>query len=93
MPHKKSRTNVYYVYLLLCNDGSYYTGYTSKLDMRMKLHMKGHGARYTRMHPPERIVHVEEFRTRASAMKRELQIKGLSHSRKYDLIKKDRFHR
>jgi putative endonuclease len=75
----------YYVYILLCQGNSFYTGYTRNLDMRMRLHKKGKGARYTRMHRPERLVHVEEFRSRAEAMKRERRIKKLNHHQKLEL--------
>jgi putative endonuclease len=77
----------YYVYVILCKDNSFYTGYTKDLDSRMKLHMNGKAARYTRMHRPKKIVYVEEFDSRAKAMKREKWIKRLKHSQKLALIK------
>jgi len=72
----------YHVYMLLCKDGSYYTGYAKNVKCRAKRHKKGRGARYTKMHEPEKIVYVEEFASRAEAMKRERQIKSFSHRRK-----------
>jgi len=77
----------YYVYVILCKDNSFYTGYTKDLDSRMRLHMNGKAARYTRMHRPKKIVYVEEFDSRAEAMKREKWIKKLKHSKKLALIK------
>jgi putative endonuclease len=82
------KTTSYYVYLLLCDDGSYYTGYTSNVDSRLERHEKGHGARYTRMHRPMKLVHVEEFKTRRAAMRREWSIKALTHDQKYNLARK-----
>ena len=76
----------YYVYILRCNDGSYYTGHAKDAEKRFKLHKNGRGARYTRMHEPEELVFVEEFDRRSEAMKRERQIKTLSHRRKHQLI-------
>ena len=76
----------FYVYILLCRDGSFYTGYTKNLDERTKLHEGGKGARYTRMHKPERVAYVELFNSRAKAMKREKAIKKLSHQQKLNLI-------
>jgi putative endonuclease len=76
----------FYVYILLCRDGSFYTGYTKNLDERTKLHESGKGARYTRMHKPERVAYVELFDSRAKAMKREKAIKKLSHQQKLNLI-------
>jgi putative endonuclease len=77
----------YYVYVILCKGNSLYTGYTKNLQLRMKLHENGKGARYTKMHRPKRLVHVEEFRSRAEAMKREKQIKKLNHRQKLGLTK------
>jgi putative endonuclease len=75
----------YYVYILLCEDGSYYTGYTKDVRRRVERHRKGRGARYTRMHQPEKVVYVEEFKSRSEAMKREQKIKSLGHSQKQQL--------
>jgi putative endonuclease len=74
------------VYLLLCDDGSYYTGYTNNVASRLERHKKGYGARYTRMRKPKRVVYVEEFRTRGDATKREQQIRALSHREKHELV-------
>jgi len=76
----------YFVYLLLCDDGSYYTGYTNNVALRFERHKKGYGARYTRIRRPKRVVYVEEFRTRGAAIRRELQIKSLSHREKHELV-------
>ena len=76
----------FYVYILLCMDGSFYTGYTKNLDARTRLHAKGKGARYTKMHKPEKIAYVELFDSRAKAMKRERAIKKMSHQQKLNLI-------
>ncbi len=72
----------YYVYVLLCEDGSYYTGYAKDLDLRLRQHRKGAGARYTRLHKPKRLVFTEEFDTIREAMKREREIKRLNHEEK-----------
>lgn len=75
----------YHVYLILCKDGSFYTGYTKDLDSRMKLHFSGKGARYTRMHHPKKLIYTEAFATRSEAMKRERKIKKLGHKQKLAL--------
>jgi len=85
---REKRPTSYYVYLLLCNDGSYYTGYTNNVASRLEQHKKGHGARYTKMRRPKRVIHVEEFKTRRAAMRREQQIKALTHNQKRDLTRK-----
>ena len=71
---------------MLCKDGSFYTGYTKDVDERAKLHASGKGARYTKAHPPERVVYVEEFGTRSAAMKREKAIKKLNRDQKIKLV-------
>ncbi|MGA3060039.1 MAG: GIY-YIG nuclease family protein [Candidatus Bathyarchaeia archaeon] len=77
----------FYVYILLCRGGSFYTGYTKDLDARTKLHENGKGAKYTKSHKPKRIAYVELFNLRSEAMKREREIKKLSHCQKLDLIR------
>ena len=76
----------FYVYILLCMDGSFYTGYTKDLNERTRQHENGKGARYTKTHRPQKVAYVELFGTRSSAMKRERVIKKLSHQQKQDLI-------
>ena len=76
----------YYVYILQCEDDSYYTGFSEDLPLRMKLHWDGKGARYTRMHKPKKLVYVERLTSRLDAMKREKQVKKLNHHQKYLLV-------
>jgi putative endonuclease len=76
----------FYVYILLCTDGSFYTGYTKNIDERTRLHANGKGARYTKTHKLERVAYVELFNSRAEAMRREREIKKLSHQQKQNLI-------
>lgn len=76
----------FYVYILLCMDGSFYTGYTKDLDERTKQHENGKGAKYTKTHKPQKLTYVELFNSRSQAMKRERTIKKLTHQQKHDLI-------
>jgi putative endonuclease len=75
----------FYVYIILCADGSFYTGYTKNVDERLRQHRCGKGARYTRMHKPERLIYTELLDSRAQAMKREKVIKKMSHQQKLEL--------
>ncbi len=77
----------YYVYIILCMDGTFYTGYTKDVDERARLHANGRGARYTKMHPPKGVVYVEQFTSRSEAMRREKAIKKLRHQQKADLVR------
>lgn len=76
----------YSVYIILCEDGSYYTGYAENVKARFEQHKQGQGARHTRLHKPQKIVYTEEFESRSEAMKREREIKSFSHSQKQRLI-------
>ena len=75
-----------WVYMLLCSDGSYYTGWTTDVDKRYKNHCSGKGARYTRSHPPVAIAYREQCKDRSEAMKREAAIKKLSRKEKEELV-------
>jgi len=83
----------FYVYILLCADGSFYTGYTKNIDARTKLHANGKGARYTKMHKPKRVAYVELFDSRVKAMKREREIKKMTHQQKLKLINSRNAHK
>lgn len=76
----------FFCYLVRCADGSFYTGWTTDPERRVKEHNAGRGARYTRAHRPVELVYVEELPDRSSALKREAQIKTYSHKRKEKLI-------
>ena len=76
----------YYVYVVLCEDDSLYTGYTKNVELRMRLHMKGKGAKYTKSHKPKKLIYIERVDSILNAMKRERQIKKLNHSQKLKLI-------
>jgi len=77
----------YYVYVLLCEDGTFYTGYAKDIKSRLKQHKKGIGSKYTRTHKPSKLVYLEQFITRVEAMRREQEIKTYSKARKEELIK------
>ncbi|MCD8222127.1 MAG: GIY-YIG nuclease family protein [Clostridiales bacterium] len=75
-----------YTYLLRCADGSLYCGWTNHLAERVRTHNAGKGGKYTRSHRPVTLVYYEEFATRQEAMRREWEVKRLSHSEKLKLI-------
>jgi len=62
---------MYFVYLLLCRDGSIYAGVTTDVDRRLKEHKTKHGSAYTRVKGVVKIIHQESFLTRSEAMRRE----------------------
>lgn len=75
-----------YTYILRCSDGTFYTGWTNNLDKRIQVHNAGNGAKYTKARRPVTLAYYEEFATKNEAMKREAQIKKLSHKQKAVLI-------
>lgn len=74
------------VYILECADGTYYTGYTNRLDQRVANHQKGKGAKYTRGRTPVKVVYTENYTSKIEAMRREYAIKRLSRQNKKELI-------
>jgi putative endonuclease len=81
---------MFYCYILECADGTFYTGWTTDPDRRLRTHNRGVGARYTRTRRPVQLVYVEIQVDRSQAMRRERQIKTFDRSRKKALIKKYR---
>ncbi len=76
----------YYCYILECADGSFYTGWTLDPARREKQHNSGRGAKYTKFHRPVKLVYWEEQPDRAVAMRREREIKKLTHKQKAKLV-------
>lgn len=79
----------FFVYILKCSDGSYYTGLTNSLETRMKEHNAGRGTQYTFARLPVELVYTERFRARWQAEHRELQLKTWSRQKKEALINGD----
>ena len=75
-----------FVYILLCADDTYYTGYCVDLDQRIKQHNEGKGAKYTRSRGPVSLAYSETCTSKSEAMKREAAIKKLSRKEKTLLI-------
>lgn len=72
----------YFVYMILCEDGSFYTGSTDNVEKRFVKHTAGKGASYTRSHKPVKVVYTEELPDKSSALKREAVLKKLTHAQK-----------
>ena len=81
-----SKPNGICCYILQCNDGTYYTGWTKDLAKRVEQHEKGLGARYTRQRLPVHLVYFEALPNRSAAMKRERVIKKFTRLKKERLI-------
>ena len=79
----------FWVYMLECADGSYYTGHTDNLDKRLAEHRQSAFKCYTASRLPVRLVFCSEFRTRDEAFAGERQIKGWTRRKKEALIRED----
>ncbi len=79
-----------YTYIVLCADGTLYTGWTNHLEERIRCHNEGKGAKYTRARLPVRLVYYESFSTKQEAMQREYAIKQLNREDKLKLIESDK---
>ena len=77
------------VYILLCADGSYYTGHTDDLDDRFAKHVDGTFGGYTARRRPVKLAYHAECSTREEALSRERQLKGWSRAKKEALIQGD----
>jgi len=80
---------MYYIYILLCQDNSLYTGYTVDLKNRLKEHREGKGSKYVRSRLPIKLIFKEKCLTKSKAMKREFFIKSLSRKEKIQVLKLD----
>jgi len=76
---------MYYLYILECANGTYYTGITTDVARRFDEHKRGVGARYTRSSGVHRVAYSEKHTNRSQAQKREAEVKRLSHSEKQAL--------
>ncbi len=72
----------WFLYLIECIDGSIYTGITVDVAARYAAHCNGTGARYTRSHPPLRLLGSESYPDRSAASKAEYRVKRLSATEK-----------
>lgn len=79
----------FWVYLLRCADGSYYTGQTDRLEERVAEHQAGAVPGYTSSRLPVEVVYVQTFPTREEALAAEQQIKGWSRKKKEAMIRGD----
>ena len=78
-----------YMYILECSDGSYYTGSTKHLELRIQQHQVGEGANHTAKHLPVKLIYYEEYNRIDHAFYREQQIKKWNRKKKEALINGD----
>lgn len=84
MEHEPSSS--FYLYVVECADGTWYTGYTVDVEERVRTHNAGEGAKYTRCRLPVTLVVSAQFPTKHEAMSAEWRFKRLSRTRKEVLV-------
>lgn len=72
--------------MILCSDGSLYTGISNDVGSRFKQHATGLGAKYFRGRQPVKLVYLEGEHDRSSAGRREHVIKKMKRAEKWRLI-------
>ena len=77
----------FFCYMVECADGTFYTGWSTDPERRVKTHNAGKGAKYTKTRRPVKLIYVEELPDKSSALKRERAIKRLSRKGKEKLVK------
>jgi putative endonuclease len=81
------RKGRFFVYIVQCKDGTYYTGYTKDLENRIVLHKSGKGAKYVKNKLPIELVYAKEYRYYKSALNEEKRVKKLPREQKLKLIR------
>ena len=80
----------FFVYILKCRDGSYYTGHTDNLERRLAQHRQRFFPKcYTATRLPVELVFSQAFPTREEALASERQIKGWSRKKKEAMMRGD----
>jgi putative endonuclease len=74
----------WFVYLLECGDGSFYTGITKDVEKRMKKHVLGKGSKYVRQKGFKKLLRTQICKNKSEALKREYEIKHLPRDKKID---------
>jgi putative endonuclease len=76
----------WYVYILRCRDGVFYTGITKDLKRRLRQHNSGNGCKFTRYRAPVELQYSEKTGDRSRALIREAGIKRMSRAKKMELF-------
>ena len=77
----------YFVYMVECKYGSYYTGWTNDVFKRIAAHNQGTGAKYLRGRGPVTLVFMQEYPTAQEAQSQEWYLKRLPRQMKEALVK------
>ncbi|MBI5894982.1 MAG: GIY-YIG nuclease family protein [Desulfobacterales bacterium] len=81
-------TDVWYLYIIRCRDGSLYTGIATDVARRLAAHRAGKGAKYLRGRSPLTLVYKATIGPKSLALKVERRVKALPKARKERLVAK-----
>lgn len=85
---QSNNSETWSVYIVLCNDSSFYTGIAKDVEKRFLAHKAGKGAKYTRIRGVDKLVYTKVFDNYRKAAKRENEIKAYTRKQKELLIDK-----
>ena len=77
-----SKNTTWWLYLLECEGGSYYAGIAIDVEERFFRHLFGRGARYTRAHPPIKVLAAAPYASKGEALRAEYALKQLPRAGK-----------
>ncbi len=77
----------WWVYVLACRGDRLYCGVSPDVEARLRAHASGRGAKFTRAHPPERLLAVRALPDRGAAQAEEARVKRLPRARKLDWVR------
>jgi len=83
----KPNKEQWYVYILECKNGSFYTGVTNNLKKRMKTHAEGKGSKYVKAKGFKQLLRFKKCKNKSDACKAEFHIKTLQKYDKLDWFK------
>ena len=78
--------DIWYVYIAKTESGYFYTGVSNNVAKRIEKHNTGKGSKFARMHKNFNLAYTSGPLTKSEALKREIQIKGWTHTKKEKLI-------
>lgn len=81
-----TETRKFFVYIVKCSDGTYYTGFTHDVASRVHRHNAGKGAKYTRARLPVELLYSKQFETYLQAVREEARIKRLTRRQKEEIV-------
>lgn len=82
----EAAVETWFLYILECRDGVFYTGITKDIERRIKMHNSGKASRFTRARRPVKVIYQETLGSRTQALVRECRVKTFSRKEKETLI-------